>query len=74
MKTVAEKINSAHDLFKTQFGLKNKMQSPKVTKIVVSVGIGSVKDKKKIEVIADRLAKTNSGTGIGKGNNRFMLL
>jgi|TARA_Y100000310_G_scaffold345866_1_gene471905 large subunit ribosomal protein L5 len=33
------------------------MQTPKVEKIVVSVGTGSVKDKKKLEVIQDRLAK-----------------
>lgn len=57
MKTLTEKINSSYDLFKKDFGLTNKMQLPKVTKVVVSVGIGSVKDKKKIEVIADRLAK-----------------
>jgi large subunit ribosomal protein L5 len=38
-------------------GLKNPMQAPRLVKIVVSSGFGSVKDKKKIELIADRLAR-----------------
>lgn len=42
---------------KEKFALKNPMQSPKLTKIVISTGVGSVKDKKKVELIADRLAK-----------------
>ncbi len=42
---------------KDKFGYKNPMQSPKLVKIVISTGTGSVKDKKKIELIADRLAK-----------------
>jgi large subunit ribosomal protein L5 len=33
------------------------MQVPKVEKVVISVGTGSTKDKNKIELVADRLAK-----------------
>lgn len=33
------------------------MQAPKVEKVAVSTGIGSLKDKKKIELISDRLQK-----------------
>jgi large subunit ribosomal protein L5 len=33
------------------------MQSPKVQKVIVSVGVGSIKDKNKIELIEDRLSK-----------------
>lgn len=40
-----------------KFGWKNPMQSPRLQKVIVSSGIGSVKDKKKVELIADRLAK-----------------
>ncbi len=29
------------------------MQTPKIEKVVVSVGTGSTKDKKKVELIAD---------------------
>jgi large subunit ribosomal protein L5 len=32
------------------------MQAPKVTKVIVSVGTGSFKDKKKSELVADRIA------------------
>ncbi len=42
---------------KEKFGWKNPMQSPRLQKVVISTGIGSIKDKKKIELIADRLAK-----------------
>jgi len=39
-------------------GYTNVMETPKVVKVVVSTGVGSInKDKKKIELIADRLAK-----------------
>jgi large subunit ribosomal protein L5 len=41
----------------TSIQLKNPMQAPRLVKVVVSTGIGSIKDKKKIELIADRMAK-----------------
>jgi large subunit ribosomal protein L5 len=46
-----------HEALKGEFGYKNIMQTPKMSKVVVSVGVGSVKDKKKLEVIVDRLTK-----------------
>ncbi len=42
---------------KEAFGYKNPMQAPRLEKIVISTGTGSVKDKKKVELIVDRLAK-----------------
>jgi large subunit ribosomal protein L5 len=42
---------------KEQFGWKNPMQAPQLKKVIISTGIGSLKDKRKIELIADRLAK-----------------
>ncbi|HEY9583378.1 MAG TPA: 50S ribosomal protein L5 [Candidatus Paceibacterota bacterium] len=42
---------------KEKFGYKNPMQAPTLTKLVISTGTGSIKDKKKVELIADRLAK-----------------
>jgi large subunit ribosomal protein L5 len=42
---------------KAPLALKNPMQTPRLVKVVISSGFGSVKDKKKIELIADRLAK-----------------
>ena len=57
MKTIQEKQNTAFEALKGQFNYTNKMQAPRVTKVVVSSGIGKLKDKKKIELVADRLAK-----------------
>lgn len=46
------------DKMKGEFSYKNVMQAPKITKVVVSVGTGSAKDKKRAaEVIPSRLAK-----------------
>lgn len=42
---------------KGDFGYSNKMQAPRITKIVISTATGSIKDAKKKELIADRLAK-----------------
>lgn len=42
---------------KGPLGYSNVMQSPRLIKVVVSSGIGSAKDKKKIDIVTDRLAK-----------------
>ncbi|MDB5194563.1 MAG: ribosomal protein large subunit ribosomal protein [Parcubacteria group bacterium] len=42
---------------KSDFGYKSIMQSPKVEKVVINVGVGSMKDKNKIKIVEDRLAK-----------------
>ena len=41
---------------KGDFGWKNVMQAPKLEKIVISVGVGSTKDKNKIALIEKRIA------------------
>lgn len=55
--TVKEKEKNAFTALKAVSGYKNVMQAPKLVKVVVSAGTGSTKDKKKVEIIADRLAK-----------------
>ena len=40
-KSVKEKIAKAYDVMKADFGYKNKMQAPKIEKVVVSVGVPS---------------------------------
>ena len=46
------------DALKGQFGYTSPMQAPRVVKIVVSCGVGKVnKDKKRMDLIADRLAR-----------------
>ena len=57
MPTLKEKTEKTFDALKGPLGYKNRMQTPKVTKIVVSTGVGSLKDKKRIALIEDRIAK-----------------
>lgn len=38
-------------------GYKNPMQMPRIQKVIISVGVGSFKDKNKFKVVEDRLAK-----------------
>jgi|SRR3989344_4648106 len=55
--TVQELNKGTYAALKEKLGLKNAMQAPRLVKVVISNGFGSTKDKKKIELIADRLAK-----------------
>ena len=57
VKSVYELNKESFSTLKEKLGLKNAMQAPHLSKVVISNGFGSVKDKKKIELIADRLAK-----------------
>ena len=57
MTTLTEKISTAFNQLKDTFNYTNCMQVPGVEKVVVSVGIGKIDDKKKIALIQDRLAK-----------------
>ncbi len=56
-KTVQELNKGAFQALKESLHIKNAMQVPQLSKVVVSSSFGSVKDKKKIEIIADRLAR-----------------
>ncbi len=57
MISLREKQNKAFEALKGTMGLKNKMQSPKIVKVIVNVGTGSFKDKNKNKIVDDRLAK-----------------
>src|SRR3989338_8508350 len=57
MKGIKDKQKDAFDALKSTMGYTNTMQTPRLQKIVVSAGVCSFKDKKKIEVVQDRLAK-----------------
>ena len=56
METTQERIKNAYETLKGEFDYKNVMQSPKIEKVVISVGTGRVQDKAKIALIQDRLA------------------
>lgn len=42
---------------KTLPGYENAMQRPRVSKVVISTGVGSFKDKGKFKIVEDRLAR-----------------
>ena len=60
METLKEK---SHKLS----GYKNAMQRPKITRVVVSVGVGSFKDKNKFKIVEDRLARITGQKAASRG-------
>ena len=67
METMSQKQNTVFDTLKDQFGYKNKMQAPKIEKVVISTGIGKIQDKNKIQLIQDRLAKITGQKAAPRG-------
>jgi len=67
MESIKQKIVTSFDSLKGDFKYKNKMQAPRIMKVVVSSGVGSAKDKKKVALIADRLAKITGQKPAQKG-------
>ena len=57
IKTIQELNKDSFKVLKEKLHLKNPMQAPRLSKVVIGTGFGSVKDKKKIELIADRMAR-----------------
>lgn len=56
METVVERQKKMFDTLKDQFSYTNVMQTPKIEKVIVSVGVGSTNDKNKVKTIAEKLA------------------
>lgn len=56
METTKTKLASTYEAMKGTFGYQNVMQTPKIEKIVVSVGTGRVQDKHREALIVDRLS------------------
>ncbi|MCW9054479.1 MAG: 50S ribosomal protein L5 [Candidatus Pacebacteria bacterium] len=57
MSVTKERQKNIFSEIKERFGYTNVFQSPRIQKVVVSVGTGSLKDKNKVQVIQDRLMK-----------------
>ena len=58
MELIQDKQKKTFATMAKDFGWTSTMQTPKVEKVVVSVGIGKMlKDKEKVKLVADRLAK-----------------
>lgn len=67
MESTKQKTTKAYEALKSEFGYKNPMQAPKVEKIIVSAGVGSFRDKKKIDIVEDRLTKITGQKRSEKG-------
>jgi large subunit ribosomal protein L5 len=55
-KSIIEKEIAAFESLKSKLGFENATQTPKIEKIIVSTGVGSITDKKKLELIPQRIA------------------
>lgn len=67
MKTLKEKVKNSYKDLKEKLSLVNPMQAPKIVKVTVSSGVGSFSDKKKIDIVTDRLAKITGQKPIKRG-------
>lgn len=67
MKTLKEKQKEAYEAMKKHSHLENAMQAPRVLKVVVTTGVGSFKDKKKVELAGDRITKITGQKPVLKG-------
>ena len=67
MSLIKEQEKKAFASLKGAFGYVNALQAPRVMKAIVSTGVGKVKDKNKIAVIEDRLAKITGQKAAPRG-------
>lgn len=67
MTSIIEKQKKSFQSLKETFGLKNVMQAPKLEKVVLSVGVGKVTDKKRKEMIGERLMRIAGQKPISRG-------
>lgn len=56
MQTILHKTKESFKAMKSDFNYTSPMQAPRVLKVVVSIGTGSIKDKKRQDFIAGRLS------------------
>lgn len=57
MNLVQTQEKNAFEALKGDFSYTNALQTPRIQKVVISTGTGKIKDKNKIAVIEDRLAR-----------------
>lgn len=57
MSITKQRQQSSHLALAETFGYTSAMQGPRISKVVVSSGVGKKRDKKQIELIQERLAK-----------------
>ena len=57
MSITKQRQQSAYQALAETFGYTSPMQSPRVSKVIVSTGVGKKRDKKQLELISERLAR-----------------
>ena len=57
MTLTKEKQDTTFDALSGTFGYTSKMESPRISKVIVSTGTGKKKDSKQVAFIAERLAR-----------------
>lgn len=67
MPTTREKLEKNRDHLAKKLNLTNRMALPRLEKIVVSTGVGKVKDKKRMEMIAGRLGQITGQKAAARG-------
>jgi large subunit ribosomal protein L5 len=64
---IKDKIEKIKPDLRDKLGIKNDMALPKLLKVVISSGTGKAKDKKRNELVADRLAKITGQKAAQRG-------
>jgi len=65
---IQKQQKTAFDTLKERVGLVNRMQTPRIEKVVVSVGVGKMgKEKGRMELVADRLGKITGQKPVVRG-------
>lgn len=67
MSLTKERQQTAYQALKDTFGYTSPMRSPRITKVVVSTGVGKKRDKKQLELIEDRLARITGQKPASRG-------
>ena len=57
MQTIKEKVKNSFSNLKNKIDITNIMESPRLVKVVLSSGTGKIVDKRKKELITDRMTK-----------------
>jgi large subunit ribosomal protein L5 len=57
MSITKQHQQTAYEALKKDFGYTSPMQGPRISKVIVSTGVGKKRDKKQLEVIENRLAR-----------------
>src|SRR3989344_7333859 len=67
METTKQKTAKSFDALNADFKYNNAMQAPRIEKVVVSAGVGKIKDKKKLDLVEDRLTRITGQKPVRKG-------